>query len=132
LKPLIFDTSALLSYFLGEEGAEKIQKLLKSAAHDDSPLLLSPINLGEIYYIVSRRDGETKAESVIKILDELFFESPPIDKETSLSAASLKVKYGLGYADAFAAALTFQQKGELVTGDKEFKVIEKELTIHWV
>lgn len=132
MKPLIFDSSALLTYFLGEEGTEEVQKLLKMAIHEDAPLFLSPINLGEIYYIISRREGKERAESIVKMLDELFFEMPPVDVETSLSAARLKAKYGLGYADAFAAVLALGKNGELVTGDKEFKVLEKELTIRWV
>jgi ribonuclease VapC len=132
LNPLIFDSSALLSYFLGEGGATEVQKLLKKAVREDLPLLLSPINLGEIYYIISRREGQEKAEDVVKMLDELFFEIPSVDRETSLSATKLKTTHGLGYADCFAAALALRQKGDLVTGDKDFKPLEKELTIHWI
>jgi len=132
LKPLIFDSSALLTYFFGEQGTPEVQKLLKAAVHEDSALLISPVNLGEIIYIVSRREGSERAQDVVKMMDELFFEFPPVDKEASLSAARLKANHGLGYADAFAAALALRQNGELVTGDKEFKVLEKELTIHWV
>jgi uncharacterized protein len=132
LNPLIFDSSALLSYFFGEEGATEVQKLLKTAVHEEAPLLLSPVNLGEIFYIVSRKEGAEKAESVVQMLDEFFFEMPPVDVETSLLAAKLKASHGLGYADAFAAALALGRKGDLVTGDKEFKAIEKELTIHWI
>ena len=132
MKPLIFDSSALLSYFLGEEGAPTVQKLLKTAVHADTPLLLSPVNLGEIYYIVSRRGDREEAQNVLKMLEELFFEMPPVDAETSILAAQLKVGHGLGYADSFAAALALRQNGDLVTCDKEFKAIEKELTIHWI
>jgi predicted nucleic acid-binding protein len=132
LNPLIFDSSALLSYFLGEGSATEVQKLLKKAVHEDAPLLLSPINLGEIYYIISRREGQEKAEDVVKMLEELFFEMPPVDRETALSAAELKAIHGLGYADCFAAALALREKGDLVTGDKDFKPLERELTIHWI
>ncbi len=132
MNPLIFDSSALLSYFLGEEGASEVQKLLKTAVHEEASLFLSPINLGEMFYIVSRKESPEKAESLVQMLDELFFEMPPVDVETSLLAAKLKGSHGLGYADAFAAALALRQKGDLVTGDKEFKAIEKELTIHWI
>lgn len=132
MNPLIFDSSALLGYFLGEEGAPEVQKLLKAAVHEEASLFLSPVNLGEMFYIVSRKEGPEKAESLVQMLDELFFEMPPVDVETSLLAARLKANHGLGYADAFAAALALRQKGDLVTGDKEFKAVEKELTIHWI
>jgi predicted nucleic acid-binding protein len=35
-------------------------------------------------------------------------------------------------ADAFAAALAKERKGELVTGDPEFKPLEREIKIHWL
>jgi predicted nucleic acid-binding protein len=132
LKPLVFDSSALLTYFLGEQGTLKVQKLLKAAVHGTPSLLLSPINLGEVHYIVSRRDGLEKANEVLQMLEELFFEFPPVDRDTSVLAAELKERVGLGYADAFAAALTLRVGGELVTCDQDFRKIEKEIPIHWI
>jgi predicted nucleic acid-binding protein len=39
----------------------------------------------------------------------------------------------MSYADCFAAALAKTQDAELVTGDREFKVVEKELKeIKWL
>ncbi len=35
-------------------------------------------------------------------------------------------------AEAFAAALAKEKKTELVTGDAEFKALEKEIAIHWL
>jgi len=35
----------------------------------------------------------------------------------------------MSYADCFAAALAKQRRVELVTGDKEFKQVEKEIRI---
>lgn len=132
MKPLIFDSSALLTYFLGDPGTLKVQKLLKTAVHGEPPLLISPINLGEIHYIVSRRDGGEKANEALQMLEELFFEFPPADRDTSVLAAQLKERVGLGYADAFAAALALRRGGELVTCDQDFRRIEKEIPIHWI
>jgi hypothetical protein len=39
---------------------------------------------------------------------------------------------GPGEADCFAAALAKQRRVELVTGDKEFKQVEKEIRILWL
>jgi predicted nucleic acid-binding protein len=38
----------------------------------------------------------------------------------------------MSLADAFAAALARETKAELVTGDPEFKPLEKEIKIHWL
>ncbi len=35
-------------------------------------------------------------------------------------------------ADAFAAALAKEKKAELITGEPEFKPLEKEIKIHWL
>jgi len=37
-----------------------------------------------------------------------------------MEAATLKAKFTISYADAFAAALTISKKATLVTVDKEF------------
>jgi predicted nucleic acid-binding protein len=38
----------------------------------------------------------------------------------------------LSLADAFAAALAKERKTELVTGDPEFRPLEKEIKVHWL
>ena len=37
----------------------------------------------------------------------------------------------MSYADCFAAGLAKDRKSELVTGDKEFKQVESEVSIRW-
>jgi predicted nucleic acid-binding protein len=38
----------------------------------------------------------------------------------------------MSYADCFAAALAKERKSDLVTGDKEFKQVEGEVSIRWL
>jgi predicted nucleic acid-binding protein len=38
----------------------------------------------------------------------------------------------LSLADAFAAALARERKADLITGDTEFKPLEKEIKITWL
>jgi predicted nucleic acid-binding protein len=47
-------------------------------------------------------------------------------------AAEYKARHKLSLADAFAAALAKEKKAELVTGDPEFKPLEKEIKINWL
>ena len=47
------------------------------------------------------------------------------NKELTLQAAEYKAHYKISYADAFAAALAKIKKAILITGDKEFKVLEE-------
>ena len=110
----------------------QVQGLLKAAVQEGTPLLLSPVNLGEIYYIIGRNEGLEKAEGATRMIEELSFEIPPVDSMTSILAAKFKLNHGLGYADAFAAALANLKEAELVTGDKDFKSVEKEIRIVWI
>jgi predicted nucleic acid-binding protein len=48
------------------------------------------------------------------------------------TAADFKARFKISLADAFAAALAKEKKAELVTGDPEFKPLEKELKINWL
>ena len=56
----------------------------------------------------------------------------PVDRELAEAAAQLKTAHDPGLADAFAAALAKSKKAELVTGDLEFKALEKVLKINWL
>ena len=47
-------------------------------------------------------------------------------------AADFKARFKFSLADAFAAALAKEKKTELVTGDPEFKPLEKEIKINWL
>ena len=48
------------------------------------------------------------------------------------TAAVFKARFKISLADAFAAALAKEKKAELVTGDPEFKALEKEIKITWL
>ena len=56
----------------------------------------------------------------------------PVERELALTAAHIKAKHPLAYADAFAAALAMREEATLVTGDPEFKALDQFLTIEWV
>ena len=54
------------------------------------------------------------------------------DLALSQQAAAFKATRKMSYADCFAAALAKTKNCELVTGDAEFKEIEKEIKIRWL
>jgi predicted nucleic acid-binding protein len=47
-------------------------------------------------------------------------------------AADFKTRYKISLADAFAAALAKIKNAELVTGDREFKQLARDVKIHWL
>jgi predicted nucleic acid-binding protein len=43
-----------------------------------------------------------------------------------------QARYKMSLADALAVALAKERKAELVTGNAEFKALEKEIKINWL
>lgn len=128
----VFDTSALVAYFKGEDGADRVGEILESVFGEEGGLLMSPVNLGEIFYILAKGFGLGKARWAISRLEEGGFGFPPVDVETAVAAGALKWLKDLGYADSYAAALARREGAVLVTKDKEFKAVEKDIKIQWV
>jgi predicted nucleic acid-binding protein len=54
------------------------------------------------------------------------------DLALAKQAAIFKATHKLAYADCFAAALVKLKNAELITGDPEFKAVEKEIKINWL
>ena len=52
-------------------------------------------------------------------------------REMAGEADGFKVRFKMSLADVFAAALAKERKAEIVTGDPEFKALEKKIKIHW-
>jgi predicted nucleic acid-binding protein len=97
-------------------------------------LYLSVINLGEILYIVEREQGLVAAQRTLAALDQLPVHVLPAERRVVLSAARLKARYAISYADAFAAVAAQEQQAILVTGDPEFKplIANGLLQVEWL
>ena len=119
----VLDSYALLAYFRNEEGGEKVEQLLNEAVADKHELHMTCINAGEVYYMAHRKDGADKAALVWKALQQFPIHIINVDLGFTFKAASLKAKYRLSFADAFAAVLSITKKGTLITGDKEFGLL---------
>lgn len=128
----ILDAHALLVFLEREHGFEKVKSLFEAALEEDDNLLMTSVNFGEVYYIVLREFGEKKVGEVERIIRTLPIEIVDVDMQLAREAACFKAIKKISYADCFAAALAKLRKGEVVTGDKEFKALEGEVKIFWV
>ncbi|MBI2263933.1 MAG: type II toxin-antitoxin system VapC family toxin [Armatimonadetes bacterium] len=129
---IVLDTFALLSFFHKERGWQKVEAVLRQAGQDQAPALLSIINLGEFYYILRRKVGEAKAAEALDLLGYLPVNVCPVDQTFVLEAARIKATRKISYADAFCVNLAVMQKGEVVTGDPEFREVEDLVRIEWL
>ncbi len=128
----VLDSFALIAYFRDEAGAEKVEALLHKAANAREPLHMTEVNYAEVQYIIIRRNGLPGWEVVADRLVALPIKFHPVTRELADLAARFKASYPISLADAFAAALAKAEEAELVTGDREFKVVEKEIEISWL
>ncbi|HEX7569694.1 MAG TPA: PIN domain-containing protein [Verrucomicrobiae bacterium] len=132
MKPVVLDASALLALLFDEPGAEKIENLFNQAAEADKPMFIAAVNWAEVLYKMHRKQGAQGFEGARHFELTMPLDVVPVDRDLAEAAALLKNKHDLGLADAFAAALAKHKKAELVTADREFKSVEKEIKINWL
>jgi len=129
-KKSLIDSFALLAYLKQESNYQKVENLLSSK---EIQLLMNDINIGETFYILARERGLDKAEYFINaILPNL-----PITKIGNtltevIEAAKIKAQYPISYANSFAVATAIREKAAIITGDPDFKQVEKIVKIDWL
>lgn len=131
----VLDSYALIGYLEDESFSDQIEYTLTQAKNGALRLYFHAIHAGEVYYITLREQGRILADlaySRIKALPIKLIDR--IDEELLLAAASLKARYPISYADSFAGALAMINNCPLLTGDPEFKSLEKQgiISIKWL
>ena len=130
--PKVLDSYALLAFFEDEPGADQVHDLLVQAEKSNEKLLMTVVNLGEVWYSIARGYSEATAEAKLREIREMAIEIVDADWNLTRQAAAFKAKGKIAYADCFAAALATQRKAQLVTGDPEFRLLEDSVEILWI
>jgi ribonuclease VapC len=130
--PLLFDSHALLKLFQKEAGHEKVARILAQAMRSDTPKYINAINLGEIVYSTKRAFGDQKKIEVLAHVERLGFRILPVPNDLIFRAAEHKASFSMSFADCFALASAIEHGAVLVTGDPEFRAVERLVTIAWV
>jgi predicted nucleic acid-binding protein len=128
----VLDSHALLALLRDEPGADLVRRLLEKAAEKDLPLHMTEVNYAEVQYTVRRKEGDAAWLAIAQYLQAAPVEFHPATRALADVAAGYKARHKLSLADAFAAALAKEKKAEIVTGDPEFKALEKEIKINWL
>jgi ribonuclease VapC len=131
-KAIVLDSWAIMAYLEDEPAGEHVGEVIADANEENTPLLMCVVNVGEVWYIIARETSTTDAENSLLRLRELGIEFVEANWSLTHDAARYKSKHRMAYADCFAAALTRQKEAVLLTGDPEFKQIEREITIDWL
>lgn len=131
-KALVFDSWAIMAYLEDEPSAEKIADLIADAHDDGTPMKMSVVNAGEIWYIVARRTSLSEADRALRLIEEIGISLVDAEWPLTRVAAGFKIKGNISYADCYAAALAKREKAALLTGDREFQQLEKDIRIIWL
>lgn len=132
MKATVLDSYALISYLQQQEGYETVARIFEECVVKDREVFVCVVNWGEVIYQAMRRGGETRAKLAEEAMRALPIQLVEANKELTYIAATLKASHKMSYADCYAAALAIKRKCELVTGDKEFKQVEKQVKIKWI
>lgn len=130
--PRVFDSWAVMAFLEDEPAADKIEEIIAEAREAESDLLITTVNLGEIWYSLARVHSDADAETAIALILGLGFQIVDADWALTQRAAKFKARHAIAYADCFAAALADLRKVEVVTGDPEFKKLQGSVKVIWV
>ena len=131
-KAIVLDSWAVLAYLEDEGPAEKIGNMISDAHDDGIPVFMSVINAGQVWYIIGREASPADADATLTKIRQLGIRFVEADWSLTHEAAKYKSKYRMSYADCFAAALAKQKHAVLLTGDPEFKQVERDIAIAWL
>jgi predicted nucleic acid-binding protein len=128
----VLDSWALLAWIRGEEAAPRVRDILQRADAGTVQLLMSWINAGEAFYMISRKDSRRAADEFLVRLPSLPIRLVVPDEASIVAAARLKSTRKISYADGFAAALAQRENAALMTGDPELREMGDVLAIDWI
>ena len=115
----VLDTSALLAFMTGEDGADQVEKILLGK---ENRLFIPWAVLFEVHFITKRTRGETEADRRFILIKELpasilwQMEEPEV-----LTAAQIKAQFRISFADSIIAATAFRKDATLVHKDPEYE-----------
>jgi predicted nucleic acid-binding protein len=131
-KGIVLDTWAVLAYLADESAGERVADVIATAHEEGTPLMMTTVNAGEVWYILARRVSESEADQGISGLRQLGIEFVDADWSLARQTGVFKSRYRMSFADCFAAALARETRADLVTGDQEFQQVAAEVKIAWL
>ncbi len=132
-KKRLLDSYAVLAYLNKEDGYEKVRTVLANAQKSGLAVLMNEMNVAETYYILCRKRGHEQAEYFLDtVLAGLPVSIISNDFNAVISAAEIKARHALSFADCFAVATAHRENAFILTGDPEFKNVENFVEIDWL
>ena len=117
-----------------EPAAAKFVAILADAKRCRVRLVMSTINLGEVYYNCIRVFGQMGADEILARLRASPIEFIHPTEQDAMGAARIKGLYQGAYGDAFAAVLGIEFSAPILTGDPDFLRLRNArlVEVHWM
>lgn len=115
---VLIDSWAWIEYFRGSEKGKKVIPYLES----DGEIVVSALNIAEVYYTTLKRKGKETAKSQKDAIQKRC-RVVDVNAEIAARGAEIKLEKKWGLADAIILATAEIEKAKLVTGDQHFKGI---------
>jgi len=131
-KIYVLDANAVLDFVEDGPGAERMERLIKDAARENAPLLMSVVHWGEVFYHSWQQRGEEAARTMLGGLSRLPLRPVPVDLPQSIQAGEIKARHKIPYVDCLAAALAMIREAVLVTSDRDFEKLGRRVQILWL
>jgi len=128
----VFDANAVLDFVEAGPGIHKVDQLLHAAARRQVTVLVSVMNLGEVFYWLWQKRSEEQARYTLDGLCRLPIQIVPVDLPQALKAGQLKALHKIPYVDCIAAALALQYHATLVTADRDFEKLGRHFPVLWI
>ena len=116
---IVFDTEALLIFYLGEKGADQVKTYLEKVQDKEIEGFLNIVNLTELYYILYRKSPKVAEEKEANLRAYGVGIVPVLDSKLWKEAGKIKGEHAMSIADAFAVATAKVEKAKLITGRDE-------------
>lgn len=118
----VLDSFAVLASYWEEPGARRVGVLVGDRQNE---CWMSMINLSEMYYRIAGEESIDSADRALLWINQLPIQFVDVGWPLTRRAAAIKSAYPLSYASCFAAVLGQQLDARIVTGDPEFRQLER-------
>jgi ribonuclease VapC len=117
----VVDSWAIIVWLLDQPAAPAVESLMQKADAGEVHLVMSWMNVGEVFYIISKRHGPDQAADFLDRLPSLPIRLVLPDEDAILAAAAVKAAHPVSYSDAFAISLAQSENASVITGDPEIR-----------
>ena len=114
---VLIDSWAWVEFFAGSKIGEKVRDYVMDESLE---IIISSINLAEIYRIALDRFDESTAEKRRRAMQSRCF-LIPVDEEIAIQGARFRNERNWGMGDALIYATAVREKAKVLTGDPHFK-----------